>query len=223
MLWWPLHLSLSSSSPTADLAPLVFPHKPCFLYSWCFLSLASEFSPHSLPTSFIRQGVQNRLNNGQQEQNYFREHDVCLFHNSMMFLTMSSLWSSIIPDPFFQWWNCCLVSCCSSCTCVADFSCLGMKLALILIEMHSTSFKGHFSSCHFHFDLSSCLPNKLLVVLVAFYSILLTFWYGCCHQSISTSQDLTEQLDYTFVVSLFSQPLSKGYGLSTWKLAIPRK
>ena len=117
----------------------------------------------------------------------------------MMFLTMSSVWSNIIPDSFFQWWNCCLVSCCSSCTCVADFSCLGTKLALILIELHSTSFKGYFSRWQFHFDLSSCLPNKLLVVLVAFYSILLTFWYRCCHQSTSTFQDLTEQLDYTFV------------------------
>lgn len=47
-------LSLSSSSSSTDSALSVNPQKPCFLYSWCFLSLSSEFSPHShsqLPSS----------------------------------------------------------------------------------------------------------------------------------------------------------------------------
>lgn len=95
-------LSLSSSSSSTDSALSVNPQKTIFpVFLVFFVTLLWILSPFTLSTSFIRQSVQNRLNNGQEEQNYFTKHDVCLFHNSMMFLTMSSLWSNIIPDSFF--------------------------------------------------------------------------------------------------------------------------
>lgn len=88
-----LQLSLSLSLSCVDSFISVFPHKSQFLISpGFFLTLSSGCSPKP-PSNSLSQGVQDGLTNSQEQNYYFIEWDVCLFHDSMMFLTMSNLWS----------------------------------------------------------------------------------------------------------------------------------
>lgn len=81
------------------------------------------------------------------------------------------------------------------------------------------SFQGHFFSCQYNFNLSapsqqrvssSCSSVSLLVPLLSSYSM-------------STFLQQTKQLGCTSIICLFSLLLSKDYGPSTWKPAIPRE